>query len=241
MEPQPGAFALWVVVLDKHADHGRHSGKAVEHRGDERTIAQADDGVRGNRIEELARFFGGQYRRFALLDDVFWPTHGRRRVEGHDLPGHQPIKEHADGGQVLLHGGIGEPDGEALEVGGDMHGPDVVQREAALLTPVKKPRDGAKIGLPRVLSGRMLRPARWALESTDMMAPTRGPLFWVPKYIQFLVSPSATACSWFGLTMECGRHEDAAEWRCRKGGRVGVVASGRDRRGWVATPFNGGW
>ena len=67
------------------------------------------------------------------------------------------------------------------------------------------------------------------------------PLFWVPKYIQFLVSPSATACSWFGLTMECGRHEDAAEWRCRKGGRVGVVASGRDRRGWVATPFNGGW
>jgi hypothetical protein len=38
---------------------------------------------------------------------------------------------------VLLHGGIGEPDGEALDVGGDMHGPDVVQREAALLTPVK--------------------------------------------------------------------------------------------------------
>ena len=51
------------------------------------------------------------------------------------------------------------------------------------------------------------------------------------------VSPSATACSWCGLTTVCGRHGDAAEWRRRKGGRVGVVASGRDRRGWVELEF----
>ena len=48
-------------------------------------------------------------------------------------------------------GGIGEPDGEALDVGGHVHRPDVAQGEAAVLAPVKKPRDGAKIGLPSVL------------------------------------------------------------------------------------------
>ena len=51
------------------------------------------------------------------------------------------------------------------------------------------------------------------------------------------VSPSVTACSWCGLTTECGRHEDAAEWRRRKGGRVGVVTASRDRRGWVELEF----
>jgi hypothetical protein len=80
VETQPGALALRVVVLDEHADHSRHSGEAVEHHRDECGIAQANDGVVGNRIEELTRLFSGQYRRFALLDDVFWPTHGRRRI-----------------------------------------------------------------------------------------------------------------------------------------------------------------
>jgi hypothetical protein len=45
---------------------------------------------------------------------------------------------------------------------------------------------------------------------------------------RYILSPSATPSSWCGLTTECGRHGDAAEWRRRKSGRVG-----RDGRGWV--------
>jgi hypothetical protein len=57
-----------------------------------------------------------------------------------------------------------------------------------------------------------------------------------PKF-RSIVSPSATASSWCGLSTECGRHEDAAEWGRRKGGRVSVVAPSGDRCEWVEPQF----
>lgn len=151
VEPQPSAFALRVVVLDEHADHGGYSGEAVEHRRDERAVSQADDGVCRDGVDELTRFLGREHRRFALFDDVLGATHGGRRVKIHNLPGHQPVEEHFDGGQVLLHGRVGEPDGEALDVGGNVDRPDVVQRQTALLAPVEESGNGAEVGLAGVL------------------------------------------------------------------------------------------
>lgn len=151
VEPQPAAFALGIVVLDQHPDRRGHAREAVEHGGDERAVAQAHQRISRNGIQELPSFFGREHGRFALLDDVLGAAHGRGRIEVDDLADHQPVKKHADGGQVLLHGRVGEPDGEPLDVGGHVHRADVVQREATLLAPVKKPRDGAKIGLPSVL------------------------------------------------------------------------------------------
>jgi hypothetical protein len=63
-------------------------------------------------------FFGREHRRFVLLDDVFGAAHGRGRIEVDDLPGDEPVEEHANGGEVLLHGRIGESDGEVGALSG---------------------------------------------------------------------------------------------------------------------------
>jgi hypothetical protein len=41
MEAQPPAFALLVVILDIHADEGRHAREAVDHHAEQGAIAQA--------------------------------------------------------------------------------------------------------------------------------------------------------------------------------------------------------
>jgi hypothetical protein len=97
VEPQPAAFALGVVVLDEHPDRRGHPREAVEHGGDESAVAQAYQRISRDGVQELPRFFGGKHGRFALLDDVFGAAHGRGRIKIDDLPGHQPVKEHADG------------------------------------------------------------------------------------------------------------------------------------------------
>lgn len=42
----------------------------------------------------------------------------RESLEVDDLPGDEPVEEHADGGEVLLQGRIGESDGEAGALSG---------------------------------------------------------------------------------------------------------------------------
>jgi hypothetical protein len=42
----------------------------------------------------------------------------RESLEVDDLPGDKPVEEHADGGEVLLQGRIGESDGEAGALSG---------------------------------------------------------------------------------------------------------------------------
>ena len=88
---------------------------------------------------------------------------------------------------------------------------------------------------PYGIKSRSLMPG--FIDTNIIIFALKDPQREVAKRLALTVSPSATACSWCGLTTECGRHEDAAEWRRRKGGRVGVVASGRDRRGWVELEF----
>ncbi len=49
------------------------------------------------------------------------------RVEGDHLAGDQPIEQHPDRGQVLLHGGLGARLPELLDIGGHMNGLDLVE------------------------------------------------------------------------------------------------------------------
>jgi hypothetical protein len=52
---------------------------------------------------------------------------------------------------VLLHGGFGEPDGEALDLGGNVDRSDVVQRQAARLAPVEESGNGSEVRFAGVL------------------------------------------------------------------------------------------
>jgi hypothetical protein len=78
---------------------------------------------------------------------VLGAAHGVGRVQRHDLADDEPIEEHADGGQVLLHGRLGMGAAELLDVAGDVDRLDPLQvREAFVLAPGRELRDGDVIG-----------------------------------------------------------------------------------------------
>ena len=105
VQPEPPAFAVAVVVLDSHVDHGGNAGEAVDHDADQGPISKSNDVRRVDAVEQDPGVLGRENRRLALLDDVFGPSDGCGRVERHDLPNDQEIKQRANGGEMLLDGG----------------------------------------------------------------------------------------------------------------------------------------
>ena len=80
MQPNPPPLAVLVIVFDVHIDHRRDAREGVAHEPDDRAIAEADDGIRLDRIEERPRLVGFEDRRLAALHDVLRPADGGRRV-----------------------------------------------------------------------------------------------------------------------------------------------------------------
>ena len=102
-------------------------------------------------LEQLAGFLGRQHGRLAFSDDVFGAAHGVGGVYLQNVAGHEPVKEHAQRGQVLLDGGRGARSLQVLDEGGDVEGLNVGEPgDAAALAPgVKTPR-GTQVGPARV-------------------------------------------------------------------------------------------
>ena len=83
VQAHPAAAALYEVVADLHLQHSAHAGKGVDHRADQRPVAQTDerrllgfgsvlalrlsDGL--DAVEQLSGLLGRPHRRFSLLDD----------------------------------------------------------------------------------------------------------------------------------------------------------------------------
>ena len=105
VEAKPAAFALLVVVLHLHGDDGRDAGERVNHDADEGPVAEADDRAGVDGVQQLSGLLGGEHGRFALLDDVRGPSDRGRRIDRQDMADDQPVAQHANGGQVLLHRG----------------------------------------------------------------------------------------------------------------------------------------
>ena len=57
VEAEPPALALGEVVLDPHRKRGADPREAVDQHADQRAIAQANQAVGGDALEQLARFF----------------------------------------------------------------------------------------------------------------------------------------------------------------------------------------
>ena len=105
VQPKPPALALRVKILHAHVGDGADTAEGVDHDGDERAIAEADEGLRLDGFEELrasAPLNTGVFPRFADA----W-ARGRRRPDscGGRLDD-QVIAQHADRGQVLLDRGL---------------------------------------------------------------------------------------------------------------------------------------
>jgi hypothetical protein len=87
---------------------------------DQRSISQPHQGL-GDGIEQRACLLGGEDGRLAPLHGVPGSLHHGGAIAGHHLADHQPVEQHAHGGQALLDrgGGMGLP--QLLDIGGHVH------------------------------------------------------------------------------------------------------------------------
>ena len=115
---------------------------SVDHHGQQGAIAQAAEGRRVDGVQQQPRFGGLQHRRLARPDDVGRPAHRGGRVGGQHLPGHQPIEQAADGGQMLLDRGGAIPAVHLFDVGGHGDRRQLGEREPVRVAPGEEPRHG---------------------------------------------------------------------------------------------------
>ena len=149
VEAKPPALPLRVEVLDAHVGDGADAAEGVDHDGDERAIAQADEGLRLDRLEEAARLGAAQDRRLAALRGVLGPADGGGRVHAEDAVHDEVVAEHADRREVLLHRRRGA--GVLFDVGGDDHRLELREADAALFAPGAELRDGGRVRAAGVL------------------------------------------------------------------------------------------
>ena len=93
--------------------------------GEESSVPEPGQGVGVDRVEELPRLSRRQDRRRALPDDELRPPHRGRGVHGEDLVDDEPVTEHADRREVLLHGR--DRPGVGPDVGGHVERGDVAR------------------------------------------------------------------------------------------------------------------
>ena len=155
LQAQPAAPSLNVIVFDAELDDRADAGESVGHGRKQRAIAQRHQRVGREAGEQVVHLLGGENRRFAFLDHVFWSAHGMGRIVRDDLPDDQPVEEHAHGRQMLFDGRPGTALGfERLEPGGDMQRLDAAQLFQTMGgTPSRKAAHGAIVGAAGMVVG----------------------------------------------------------------------------------------
>ena len=83
---------------------------------------------------------------------MFGAAHGVGRVHGEDVPGHQPVKEHAQGGEMLLDRGRRARALQVFDERGDVDGLNVDELvDAVRVAPGGEAARGAQVGLAGVV------------------------------------------------------------------------------------------
>lgn len=150
VEAEPAASALWEVVFHLHIHHGANTGEAVDESGEQGPIPETNDMSRVDALQQLRGLLGSEGGGLAGLDDMLGATDSRCRVEGDDLANDHPVEEHADGGQMLFHGG--RRGFEHFDVGSHVDRPDLLEvRKLDGLAPVKEAVAGSEVGRTGVL------------------------------------------------------------------------------------------
>ena len=75
---------------------------------------------------------------------------GVSRIRRHDLADDEPVEQHSDRGQVLLDGRLGSDGTKLLDVSGDVHRLDPLERKFFRLAPNRKLRRGDEVRFPCV-------------------------------------------------------------------------------------------
>ena len=111
--------------------------KGIGHGADQRAIAQAYECRRVQARDRAPGLIFGQHRRLAGPDDMLGPAHRLGRVDGEDSANDEPIEQHADRREVLLHGRLRGQRLQLLDVGCNIKGLDVGEFADAVLLEAK--------------------------------------------------------------------------------------------------------
>jgi len=149
VQAKPPAFPLRVKVLDAHVGDGADAAEGVDHDGNERTIAQAQDRLRLDRLEKAARFGAAQDGGLATFGGVLGAADGGGRVHAEDAVDDQVVAEHANRGEVLLDGGCRTR--VLFDVGRDDHRLQLREGDTPLFAPGAESGDGGGVGAAGVL------------------------------------------------------------------------------------------
>lgn len=136
-------LALRVVVADVHGECSADPGEGIRHQADKCTVAQADETIGRDAVDELRDLLGRQVGSLALGNGELGAAHGGGGVLPDDLVDEQPVEQHAQRRQRLLdRRGLERTPAHHLDVGGDVLGADVADVfDAVVLNPSKKETD----------------------------------------------------------------------------------------------------
>ena len=137
-------------ILDLHCQCSGDARIAIGEGGDQRSVAQVAHSLGWDAVDQPPPFVALQHRRLARLDDVLGAADRGGRVVRHHLADHQPVEQHADGSELLLHTRGRRAGLQCLDVGAHVVRPYLRQRQAALLAPRQKTSARACIGAARV-------------------------------------------------------------------------------------------
>ena len=152
VEADPPVLAIWIVVLDAHGNDRTDSGEGKSHHADQRPVTQPDDAGRVDAVQDFVHLSDIQHRGLSGLNDIPWTTDRAGRVCRDDPASDQPVEQHANSCQVLLHRRCLDMLSQRLDVGRHVQWFDVGESARLMvLAPGEKAADRVKIRRPCVL------------------------------------------------------------------------------------------
>jgi hypothetical protein len=67
VQAEPPSLTFGIIVVNHHCARSADAGERIDHGADERAVSETGDGVRSDRVEELAGFIRGKHGRLAAL------------------------------------------------------------------------------------------------------------------------------------------------------------------------------
>lgn len=122
----------------------------MNHEGNERPIAQPDNGRRVDGIEQQPSLSCRENRCLAFADDNLWTLHRCGWVHSKDSAGHEVVEQHSDRRQVLLHRKVAVMTLQLFNIGSDKHGFDLRQRNLVPVCPFAEPANRPHVSLTSV-------------------------------------------------------------------------------------------
>ena len=150
VQPELPSRALRPEILNLHLQRRANPGEGIGEGGDQRPVAQIAHRLGRDGVEQLAPFLAVEHRRLTGFHDVLRAAYGGGRVMGKNLTGDQPVEQHADGGELLLHVRGGMALCATLYICTDIEWPDRSEAAALCFTPVEERGARPGVGPPGI-------------------------------------------------------------------------------------------